>query len=286
MRQRGIHLHKLANFVAVSYRHEHIGEHQVRTHVRELSHGRFAIPNGDNVDALILQSQTDHLLDVAVVVRDQNLRHYTPSGEATLVNATWALPQQETICPASLYWSIRGRGRQSPRGTVCRKAILLNCTLLPPPKPTKTKRMWPRLAYPLTLLRNSFLSAGEGLPGNDFLQSLLFLAAGLFLAVFLVSERSRIRPGLLSRGIRLRCIGRLAGSGRIRFCRSICARGSLGAAIRFGRIARACGRCVGRVARRCWRCRIRLLCLRLGLASLRSRRHILSAAGCPRRAPW
>ena len=44
MRQRGIHLHKLANFVAVSYRHEHIGEGTIGAEaVRRLLHDdRFA----------------------------------------------------------------------------------------------------------------------------------------------------------------------------------------------------------------------------------------------------
>ena len=75
MRQRRIHFHKLANFVAVSYRHEHVGEHQVRPHVGDLAHGRLAVSNRHNVNARVFQGKTDHLLDVAVVVRNQNFRH-------------------------------------------------------------------------------------------------------------------------------------------------------------------------------------------------------------------
>ena len=75
MRQSGIHFHKLADFIAVSHRHEHVGEHQVRPHIRDLSHRRFAVSNSDHVNALIFQCKTDHLLDVAVVVGNQNLRH-------------------------------------------------------------------------------------------------------------------------------------------------------------------------------------------------------------------
>jgi hypothetical protein len=44
-------------------------------HIGDFSHSGFAIADSNNVDALILQSQRHHLLDVAVVVRNQNLYH-------------------------------------------------------------------------------------------------------------------------------------------------------------------------------------------------------------------
>src|SRR6266550_7601551 len=75
--------------------------------------GFFAISNGHYVNALIFQGKTDHLLDVAVVVRNENLRHYTASGDTSPAQATPAAPQPKKACPAWLHWSIRGRARQS-----------------------------------------------------------------------------------------------------------------------------------------------------------------------------
>src|SRR5205814_850114 len=74
MRKRSIHLHVLANFIPVSHWHEYVGKHQVRTQIGDFPHGCFAVANGNDFDALIFQGQPHHLLDVAVIVRDQDLR--------------------------------------------------------------------------------------------------------------------------------------------------------------------------------------------------------------------
>ncbi len=90
MRQGGIHLYVLANFISVPNRHEYIGEHQVRAQIGN--------SNRNDVDALILQSQPNHLLDVAVVVRNQNLRHRTSSGDTLPVRAAIdARPYKPTL---------------------------------------------------------------------------------------------------------------------------------------------------------------------------------------------
>src|SRR5271154_3229080 len=81
MRQRRIRLHVLANFISVAHGHKHIGEHQVRPNIGDLAHGGFAVAHGHHFDTLISQGQPHHLLDVAVVVRNQNLGHRTPSGD-------------------------------------------------------------------------------------------------------------------------------------------------------------------------------------------------------------
>jgi len=44
-----------------------------------LANRGFTVADGDDVDALILQGKPDHLLDIAVVVRNQNLGHRTSS---------------------------------------------------------------------------------------------------------------------------------------------------------------------------------------------------------------
>ncbi len=88
MRKRSIHFHVLANFIAIPHRHEYVRKHQVRANIRNLSHRRFAITNGNDVDALILQGEPHHLLDVAVVVRNQNLGHRTSSGDTLPARAT------------------------------------------------------------------------------------------------------------------------------------------------------------------------------------------------------
>src|SRR5258707_1059203 len=80
MRQRRIVFHKLANFVAISYRHEYVSQYQIRPQIGNLPYRGLAIANGNHVYALIFQGQTHHLLDVAVVVRNQNPGHRTSSG--------------------------------------------------------------------------------------------------------------------------------------------------------------------------------------------------------------
>src|SRR6266478_1137562 len=102
MRQRRIVLHVLADFVAVPHRHEHVRQDQIGTYIGNFAYRGLAVSNSDHVYALILQGQTDHLLDVAVVVRNQNPGHRTSSEEtATAPHTT-----------AQLYWSIRSNTRQ------------------------------------------------------------------------------------------------------------------------------------------------------------------------------
>ena len=68
-------LHELTNFIAIPYRHEHIGQNQVRLHIRQPAHRHFTIPDGDNFHSMFRQRQRHHFLDIAVVVGDQNFRH-------------------------------------------------------------------------------------------------------------------------------------------------------------------------------------------------------------------
>ena len=80
MCERRIVLHKLANFVAISHRHEYVSKHQIRLQIGYLPYRGLTVANGNHVYALIFQGQTYHLLDVAVVVRNQNPGHRTSSG--------------------------------------------------------------------------------------------------------------------------------------------------------------------------------------------------------------
>jgi len=61
------------------YRHKHVRQNQVGANIRNLPDRGFTVTDSDDVDALILQGQPDHLLYVAVVVRNQNLGHRTSS---------------------------------------------------------------------------------------------------------------------------------------------------------------------------------------------------------------
>src|SRR5689334_14663000 len=102
MRQRRVLFHKLADFVAISHRHEYVSQHQIRPQIGNLAYRGLAIANGNHVYALVFQGQTHHLLDVAVVVRNQNPGHRTSSEDtATAPHTT-----------AQLYWSIRSNTRQ------------------------------------------------------------------------------------------------------------------------------------------------------------------------------
>src|SRR5260370_32947916 len=87
MRQGGSHTYVSANFISVPNRHEYLREHQVRAQIGDFTHGCFTVANRNDVDALILQSQPNHLLDVAVVVRNQNLGHRTSSGDTLPLRA-------------------------------------------------------------------------------------------------------------------------------------------------------------------------------------------------------
>ena len=80
MRESRVALHILANFVAISHRHEHVGQNQIRFDVGNFANGGFAIAHRNDVNTLIFQGKPDHLLNVAVVVRDKNLRHRRSSG--------------------------------------------------------------------------------------------------------------------------------------------------------------------------------------------------------------
>src|SRR5260221_12920851 len=80
MRQRRIVLYVLANFVAVSHRHEYVSQHQVRPQVGNLAYRGLTVANGNHLYPVVFQGQTYHLLDIAVVVRNQNPGHRTSSG--------------------------------------------------------------------------------------------------------------------------------------------------------------------------------------------------------------
>jgi hypothetical protein len=57
-------------------------------YIRNFPHGGLAVAHGNDFDALILQGKSHHLLDVAVVVRNQNLGHQTSSNDSTPLRAT------------------------------------------------------------------------------------------------------------------------------------------------------------------------------------------------------
>src|SRR5262249_51881501 len=78
-------LYVVADFIAVADRHENVRQDQVGPHIGNLAYRSFAISDGYNVNALILQGQAHHLLDVAVVIRNQDLGHRT-SSEGTHTN--------------------------------------------------------------------------------------------------------------------------------------------------------------------------------------------------------
>ncbi len=120
MRQRRIRLHILANLITVPHRHEHVGEHQVGMQIGDFPHGGFTVANGNDVNALIFQGKPHHLLNVAVVVRNQNSGHRTSSDDTLPLWATHnAQPYRgaytESIgAPAGARVNLNGLG-------VCRK---------------------------------------------------------------------------------------------------------------------------------------------------------------------
>src|SRR5580704_11719176 len=152
----------LANFVAIAYRHEHVGKHQVRLHVRQFPHCGFAIAHSDHVNSLVLQGQSHHLLDIAVVVRNQDLGHRTSSKHPRFA-----------LHPSKLYWSTRRWGRQSPhRSSVSEVDMLLSVH-----RPVLTGKGCDSPRTPsFTLLTASYL------PGQNLLQAFL-LAAGFLLVL-------------------------------------------------------------------------------------------------------
>src|SRR5579863_5455422 len=121
MRNRRIICYAFADFVAISNRHEHVCKHQVRLQIRNLADRGFAIAHRNDFDALILQGQPYHLLDVAIVVRNQDLGH-------RLSSAAHTRPKSRRKGCGSLqeYWSIEGgtRQRKPPLGVsegTCRR---------------------------------------------------------------------------------------------------------------------------------------------------------------------
>src|SRR4029077_13482891 len=71
------------------------------------SHSCFAIANGNDVDALIFQGQPHHLLDVAIVVRNQNSRHRTSSGVTLHALSTLIAQSSQIACSSVLEHSAR-----------------------------------------------------------------------------------------------------------------------------------------------------------------------------------
>src|SRR5271167_2117756 len=102
-------------------------------YVGNFSYRGFAVAHGYHVDALVFQRQAHHLLDVAVVVRHQDLGHRTSSGRnlyprhltlylAAIFHAL-AAPQRYALpeflwkhSRAPLYLSIRPNTRQCEQG--------------------------------------------------------------------------------------------------------------------------------------------------------------------------
>src|SRR5271167_1638445 len=102
-------------------------------YVGNFSHCGFAVAHGHHVDALVFQRQAHHLLDVAVVVRHQDLGHRTSSGRnlyprrftpyLAAIFHSLAAPQRYAFpeifrkySRAPLYLSIRPNTRQCEQG--------------------------------------------------------------------------------------------------------------------------------------------------------------------------
>src|SRR5258708_21473853 len=103
MGKRWMDFYVLENFITVPARHEYVRKRQVRANIGDLAQRCFAITHGNDVNALIFQGEPHHLLDVAVVIRNQNLGHRTSSGDTLPARATpdvWPYKM-----PALEYWS-------------------------------------------------------------------------------------------------------------------------------------------------------------------------------------
>ena len=83
MRQGRIIFHELADFIAVANRHENVSQNQIRLQIGNFANGGFAIAHGNDFNTLIFQGENYHLLNVAVVVRNQDLGHRTSSAAPT-----------------------------------------------------------------------------------------------------------------------------------------------------------------------------------------------------------
>src|SRR5215470_2199409 len=105
-------------------------------------------------------------------------------------------------CSTSFYWSIRGRTRQSPWGRIVSQSNTAQLYTTTPARPCENSKR-------CGLLRRTchdskpVPASKKGLPRNDFLQSLLFLAARLLFAVLLAGHTSRV---VLARWCRV-CLG-------------------------------------------------------------------------------
>lgn len=80
MRETGIFLDELADFVAVAHRHEDVGKDQIGVRVGQAAHCGLAVANSDDFHAAFLKREHDHFLDISVVVRNQNSGHFNPPG--------------------------------------------------------------------------------------------------------------------------------------------------------------------------------------------------------------
>src|SRR5271163_98966 len=103
-------------------------------YVGNFSHRGFAVAHGHHVDALVFQRQAHHLLDVAIIVRHQDLGHRTSSGRnlyprrftqyLAAIFHSLAAPQRCSLpeifrkySRAPLYLSIRPNTRQCEQGS-------------------------------------------------------------------------------------------------------------------------------------------------------------------------
>src|SRR5215469_15819794 len=102
MRKGRVLFYVIADLIAVTDGHKHIRQNQVRAHIRNFAHCGFAVADSYDVNALILQGESDHFLDVAVVVRNQDLGHRTSSDAPahTRTAASW------TGAASLSHWSI------------------------------------------------------------------------------------------------------------------------------------------------------------------------------------
>ncbi len=64
---------------------------RVRVYLGDFSHRCFAVSDRHDLNAVVFQRKTHHLLDIAVVVRNQDLGHRTPSGNTPTPDVQTAL---------------------------------------------------------------------------------------------------------------------------------------------------------------------------------------------------
>src|SRR4030095_13955883 len=185
MRKGSSVFHKLANFIAVGNWHENCRQNEVGFHIGNLADGCLAVAHGHNFNSLILQGENYHLLDIAVVVRNQDLGHRTSSDAPTQTRRD----RTSAHCPLD-YWSIGDGTRQ-------RK----------PPKGVSEGNT------PPVTVGASFLTvrSSRELPGNDLLQSFFLFAGRLFL--WIRCAVGRLSIGIGRRAVPRRCTGITAVAG-------------------------------------------------------------------------